>query len=97
MIYFIYYLLVFNPLTLLIIYIAYTKTQGLLKKLITFIGAIIDLVVNQTWFTLIFWEFTKDYLLTKRVSRLKNTDGWRGNLAKVLCSLLNHFEKDHCK
>jgi hypothetical protein len=97
MIYFILALFVFNPVTLLVVYIAYTKTKGLLKTLITYIGAVIDLVVNQIWFTIIFWELTKDLLLTKRVSRLKTSDGWRGNLAKVLCSLLNHFEKDHCK
>jgi len=89
-------LYIFNPITLLILYIAYTKSSGLLKKLITVIGGIIDIVVNVTWFTVIFFESPKELLLTKRVSRLKNSNGYRGYLAKLICKLLNYFEENHC-
>lgn len=98
-------LLIFNPITLLLAYIAYTKTSGVPKHIITIVGAIIDLVVNITWFTVIFWELPpkvsewkdlKHWLLTQRVSNLKSSGGYRGWLARLICKLLNYFEANHC-
>ena len=89
-------LYIFNPLTLLIVYIIYTKSSGLFKKLITIIGGLIDIAVNITWFSLIFIEFPKELLLTKRVERLKNSNGYRGYIANIICKLLNYFEVEHC-
>jgi hypothetical protein len=87
---------IFNPITLLLIYILYTKTSGIYKKIITVIGAIIDFVVNVTWFSLIFLDMPKEWLLTERIERLKSKSGYRGKLANQLCKLLNHFEANHC-
>lgn len=90
-------LLVFNPITLLIVYILYTKSTGITLKVLTIVGGIIDIVVNVTWFTVIFFELPKELLLTKRIERLKANAGWRGAIAWRLCDLLNYFAKDHCK
>lgn len=86
-----------NPITLLLVYILYTKTSGIYRKIITLIGAPLDFIVNVTWFTVVFTELPRELLLTKRVNRLKSSLGYRGVLAKLLCKLLNYFEKDHCK
>jgi len=91
------WLIIFNPLTLLLVYILYTKSSVIYKKIITVFGGLIDVIVNITWFTIIFAEFPKELLLTKRVSRLKSSSGYRGWIANMLCKLLNYFEKDHCK
>jgi len=99
------FIVIFNPITLLLIYIAYTKSDGWLKKLLTLVGAIIDLVVNATWFTVLFWQLPpkltewkdlKNWLLTQRVASLKSAGGYRGWLANLICKLLNKFEADHC-
>lgn len=88
---------VFNPITLLLVYIAYTKATGKTKTVITYIGAIIDFVVNVTWFTVIFLDIPREFMLTQRVERLKTKLGYRGKLASLICKLLNHFEYGHCK
>jgi hypothetical protein len=87
---------IFNPLTLLLVYILYTKSSGIYKKIITIIGAIIDFVVNVTWFSIIFLDVPKEWLLTERVERLKQSSGYRQRLASLLCKLLNYFEAGHC-
>lgn len=86
-------IVIFNPLTLLIIFIIYAKTQN---KAVMYLGAIIDCVVNVTWFSLIFLELPKEFLLTKRVQRLKLELGWRGKLALLICKLLNLIMPKHC-
>lgn len=90
---------IFNPLTLLTIYILYTLTpkDSLFYKPVMYTGAVVDLIVNISWFTLIFLEPPREWLLTKRVQRLKVKEGYRGNLARLICRLLNHFESGHCK
>ncbi len=90
------YLLIFNPITLLIVYIIYTKSTGIYKKAITVPGAIIDCVVNLVWFSLILWDVPKEWLLTQRVERLKHAFGYRQKLANLICKLLNYFEWGHC-
>lgn len=91
------YLILINPVTLLLVYILYTKSSGIYKKLITAIGAIIDCIVNLTWFSIIFLDMPKEWLLTQRVERLKNSSGYRQKLANQLCKLMNHFEWGHCQ
>jgi hypothetical protein len=90
---------IFNPITLLLVYIAYSKcSKGSVPYYIAvLIGVPIDFVVNVTWFSVIFWELPKEWLLTKRVSRLKVKDGYRGKLAGLICKLLNYFQPEHCK
>jgi hypothetical protein len=87
---------IFNPLALLLVYILYTKSSGIYKKVITVIGAVIDFVVNVTWFTVIFLDIPNECLLTERVERLKSRKGYRGKLANKICKLLNYFESNHC-
>lgn len=93
------WLAIFNPLALLLTYIFYSKCDkgSTPYRISILIGFPIDLVVNQTWFGLIFWETPKELTLTQRVSRLKNTGGYRGKLASAICKLLNHFQEGHCK
>lgn len=85
---------IFNPLTLLIVFIIYAKTMN---KAVMYIGAIIDFVVNVTWFSVIFLDVPKEYLLTKRVERLKSSEGYRGKLASIICKLLNFIQPNHCQ
>lgn len=85
---------IFNPITLFIVFIIYAKTNN---KYVMYVGAVIDFIVKITYFTLIFWDIPKEYLLTKRVERLKSNAGWRGKLANILCALLNKIQQNHCK
>ena len=89
--------LIFNPITLLLLYIGYAKTTGKLNSAFKYVGAIVDLIVNLTWFTVLFLDVPKELLLTNRIERLKANTGWRGAIAWKLCDLLNYFIKDHCK
>jgi len=91
-------MLLFNPITLLLVYILYTKTPqtSLAYYPVMLVGVVIDAAVNITWFTVLFWDLPQEPLLTKRVKRLKSSSGYRGWLANAICKLLNHFEKDHC-
>ena len=91
------YLFIFNPITLLLVYIVYTKSEGIYRKIVTVPGAIIDCVVNLVWFSVIFWDVPKEWLLTQRVERLKDSFGYRKDLANKLCKLMNYFEWQHCK
>lgn len=90
-------LFLFNPLTLLLLYIGYAKTTGRMNCAFKYVGAVVDLVVNLTWFTVLFLDMPKELLLTQRIERLKMNLGWRGKLALKLCDLLNYFIKGHCK
>lgn len=90
-------LYLFNPLTLLLLYIGYAKTTGGMNCAFKYVGAVVDLIVNLTWFTLMFLDIPKELLLTNRIERLKMNLGWRGKLALKLCDVLNYFIKDHCK
>jgi hypothetical protein len=96
---------IFNPIMLLLLYIAYTwlyEARGKRKWLtaiywpVLVVGAVVDVVVNVTWFTVIFWDRPREFLLTQRVERLKSKGGYRGWLAKHLCRLMNHFQPGHC-
>ena len=87
----------FNPITLLLLYIGYAKTTGKFNSAFKYVGAVVDLVVNLTWFTVLFLDVPKELLLTNRIERLKTNKSWRGYIAYWLCDLLNYFIKDHCK
>jgi hypothetical protein len=84
----------FNPLTLLLVFYIYSKTQN---KVVMYVGATIDCVVNLTWFSLIFLDVPKEFLLTKRVERLKSSAGYRGKIAQILCALMNKILANHCQ
>ncbi len=67
---------------------------------ILIIGALIDLMVNVLLMTLIFAEWPRELLVTKRLERhVKVKQGWRSKLAYWTChNLLNAFDPsgDHC-
>lgn len=87
----------FNPITLLLLYIGYAKTTGNINCAFKYVGAVVDLVVNLTWFTVLFLDVPKELLLTNRIERLKASTGWRGAVAWKICDLLNYFIINHCK
>ena len=68
--------------------------------LILAFGALVDLIMNLTLFTVIFMDFPREVLVTKRLKRyIKSYVGWRLKLASWICSnLLNPFDKNnnHC-
>ena len=90
-------IILFNPITLLLLYIGYAKTTGRLNCAFKYVGAVVDLIVNLTWATVLFLDVPKELLLTNRIERLKSNRGWRGAVAWKLCDLLNYFIKDHCR
>jgi hypothetical protein len=102
-------LYIFNPLTLLVLYILWAHSSGIFKTLLTCVGGLIDVVVNTTYGSVAFWEFPfrwkpsaplkfyPEFTLTKRTERLKADAGWRGALAWKLCDLLNYISPNHCK
>jgi hypothetical protein len=63
-------------------------------------GALLDLLVNMLLMTLIFAEWPRELLVTKRLERhVKTNQGWRSKLAYWIChNLLNAFDPsgDHC-
>lgn len=97
---------VINPITLLLVYIAYAwlytarlKVRWLAGPyyLVLVVGGLLDLVVNITWFTVILLDWPREWLLTQRVERLKNGSGYRARLAQQLCEVMNYFQEGHCK
>ena len=88
--------LIFNPITLLVLFIIYANTTGIANKIVTVIGGIVDVAVNLTYGTILFMDVPRELLLTKRIERLKSSTGYRGWLANQLCKLLNYIQKDHC-
>lgn len=67
---------------------------------ILIMGALLDLIVNVLLMTLIFAEWPRELLVTKRLERhVKAKQGWRSKLAYWIChNLLNAFDPsgDHC-
>jgi len=98
--------LIFNPISLFLIYILYAylyphQNVNVIAKiaywLVTMIGAVIDMVVNVVWATVVFWDWPHEWLLTQRIERLKSKSGYRGKLANKLCDLLNYILPGHCR
>jgi hypothetical protein len=59
----------------------------------------VDCLVNITIMTLVLLEFPREYLVTKRLTRLSTDGGWRGKLARGVCKkLLDAFDPrgKHC-
>lgn len=71
-----------------------------LAYIVLAVGAMVDMVMNFTLFTLIFLDIPKEILVTKRLKRyIKSYVGWRYKLAMWICgNLLNPFDKsgNHC-
>lgn len=63
------------------------------------IGLICDFLYNVIVGTMLFLELPKEWLLTKRLQRYLNSDSWRGNISRWLCThLLDPFDPkgNHC-
>jgi hypothetical protein len=77
-----------------------TRTSLVIGYPILAVGAFIDLAMNVTLFSLIFWEIPHEWLLTKRMQRyIKIGIGWRFKVANWICrNLLNTFDPSgrHC-
>lgn len=64
------------------------------------VGYVIDVLFNAVIGSVIFFELPRELLFTSRVSRLNDSDGWRGRLARWVCTqLLDPFDPDgkHCQ
>lgn len=64
------------------------------------VGYVIDVLFNAVIGSLLFFELPRELLFTARVSRLNDCDGWRGRLARWICTqLLDPFDPDgkHCQ
>lgn len=77
------------------------KSAERLGKILLAVGYLFDFALNMTVGTLLFMEFPKEYLLSPRVTRLKNTSsGYRQKVAAWICvNLLDPFDPSgcHCK
>lgn len=63
------------------------------------VGGLLDIAVNVVIGSIVFLERPQELLLTKRLSRLIKTDGWRSKLALWVCkTLLDPFDPEgrHC-
>lgn len=67
---------------------------------VLFVGLLMDVAMNLTLFSLVFWEFPKHWLVTQRLTfHIQDGQGWRNKLANWLCiNLLNAFDVNgnHC-
>lgn len=64
------------------------------------VGYVIDVSFNAVVGTLLFLEPPREMLFTSRVSRLNDSECWRGKLARWICAeLLDPFDPDgrHCR
>ena len=60
---------------------------------------LVDVVMQFTLFTLLFWDTPKEPLVTQRLTRYRSgPDGWRKRVAVAICEqALNPFDdKGHC-
>lgn len=77
-----------------------SDTQRAFAMLIYYPGLLLDALVNIFVLTFVMLELPREWLVTPRVSRLKNDTGWRGIIARWLCdTLLDDFDPSgcHCK
>lgn len=77
-----------------------SRTSLIIGYTILAVGALIDLVMNVTIFSLVFLELPKEWLLTAMLQRyMKTRNGWRYRWENSLCKrLLNIFDPSgrHC-
>lgn len=64
------------------------------------VGVPLDIVLNLVASVLL-WDWPQEVTLSQRLSRLNNTGGWRGDVARWVCAeLLDPFDDrpgGHCK
>jgi hypothetical protein len=100
-------------LALYILFVLYVAVMGIMQAydakrlkwpvypfaITTFVlGVLLDFVVNVTLFTLLFLEFPRHWLITKRLASHIGKDTWRGKLARWICdNFLHPFDEGHCK
>lgn len=59
----------------------------------------VDIAMQLTLITLLFWDWPKESMVTKRLARYRRgPDGWRKSVAVAICEkMLNPFDvKGHC-
>lgn len=61
------------------------------------LGLPIDVLLNYTTLSLLFWDFPKvtEYTFSKRLPRLCSLNGWRGKFAIKVKELLNKVDPLH--
>lgn len=65
------------------------------------LAALVDVVLNYSEWTLMFWEKPGkgQYTVTKRLSALKPNQTWKGSVARYVCPILDQIAPSgcHCK
>jgi hypothetical protein len=91
-------LIILSPLLLLVMYaigVQY-KRDGwwLLLMPVYLAGWPLDVLLNFTLFALIFWDWPKwgEWTLSKRLTRVNKTTGWRGRFARRVTRLLDALD-----
>lgn len=75
---------------------------GAVAKLLALVHVVtfglLDVAFNLTVFTLLFFEFPREWTITARCQRHKDERGYRGRLARRLCErMLDPFQEGgHC-
>lgn len=74
------------------------STVFYLGMAVLFIGYLVDFLINIGPATILFFELPTEKTVTERCSRHKNEPGYRGNVARWMCSnLLDPFQiGGHC-
>ena len=65
----------------------------LLVMPITLITMLVDVVANWTELSLFLWEWPQknEYTFSDRLERLVHYQGWRGDIARYVASILNYI------
>lgn len=68
-----------------------------LLRPIAVVGLVVDVLAYYTTWTLLLWDLPRrgEYTLTQRLHRLRdNNAGWRGDVSRYLCRVLDAIEPD---
>ena len=90
-------LFIVHSILLWVLFIA-VEVKHIGGKPLMFVGAIVDFTYNVIWGSLMFFQIPREVFFSQRVSKNKYLDGYRGKLARFICThLLNRFLPNHCK
>lgn len=74
-----------------------TRTALILGYPILIVGALLDFIINITFFSILLVEIPKEFLVTQRLTRhIESKSGYRFKLSKWICNnLLDLFDPNH--
>ena len=68
-----------------------------LFRVVAAVALVVDVLAYYTTWTMLLWDLPRrgEYTLTQRLHRLRDSDtGWRGDVSRYLCRVLDAIEPD---